>query len=150
MVARILGIVDGAFALVEATGRVVAGAIGHDVTAATLADLVERLNPTVIVIQKPGGADERVIEGIAAGMRIPLLRVTPSAWRAKMRVVDGDVRERASRLMPAYAYRFSRIRDEPKATASLLALYGLLHRPQHGRPRKTAAPPLPTFTSGAL
>jgi crossover junction endodeoxyribonuclease RuvC len=67
------------------------------------------------------------IEGVLAALRLPMSYVTPQAWRKALRVPDGKdgSRLRASQIMPAYAGEWRRAKDDGRAEAALIAMYGL-------------------------
>lgn len=77
------------------------------------------------------GEGKGMIEGIAAGMNIPLTQVKPTRWKKDMRV-PADKRaacQRASQLIPGAAPHFKGPRGgilDGRAEAALLALYGAL------------------------
>ena len=60
--------------------------------------------------------------------------ITPLAWRKAMAVARGKhgSRLRASELLPAYAERWRRKRDDGRAETALLAMWGLTHLPNMG------------------
>lgn len=68
-----------------------------------------------------------VLEGVLAGLQIPMTLVTPQEWQKHMRVVGGKdgARARAAQLFPKYADQFSRKKDDGRADAALLAEYGV-------------------------
>ncbi len=61
--------------------------------------------------------------GLACGMKVEA--VPPAKWKAAMKVTSDKTgcRTRASVLMPSDAHMFTRIRDDGRAEAALLALY---------------------------
>jgi crossover junction endodeoxyribonuclease RuvC len=63
------------------------------------------------------------IRGVLAGLRIPITMVTPRKWTSDMKVNGGKDanRQRAAQLFPAYAASFSRVKDDGRADAALLA-----------------------------
>ena len=67
-------------------------------------------------------------------LAIPLTRVSPLTWRKALQVPRGKdgSRLRASELLPAYAELWRRRRDDGRAEAALLALWGLTHLPGMG------------------
>lgn len=67
-----------------------------------------------------------LIEGVLAGLAIPLTPVKPSQWQKHFgRGADkGASRAHAMRLWPGAADRFARVKDDGRAEAALIALYG--------------------------
>lgn len=67
-----------------------------------------------------------VVEGVIAGLRIPLTHVTPQEWQKGMRVVGGKdgSRSRATQVFPNQASLFARKKDDGRADAALMAAYG--------------------------
>ena len=63
------------------------------------------------------------IRGVLAGLRIPTTMVAPAKWTRDMKVSGGKDanRQRAAQLFPAYAASFSRVKDDGRADAALLA-----------------------------
>ena len=66
------------------------------------------------------------IEGILAGGNIPYTLVMPQVWKKKLGVPadKGGARQFATRMFPAFAKSFARVKDDGRAEASLIALYG--------------------------
>lgn len=64
--------------------------------------------------------------GILAALRIPVTRVTPQAWKKAVgRCAEkGQARIRAAELFPSAAGCFSRVKDDGRAEAALIAWYG--------------------------
>jgi crossover junction endodeoxyribonuclease RuvC len=86
-----------------------------------------------------------VIEGVLAGLGIPMSMVTPQEWRRVCRVRQGKdgSRARAMELWPNEAHVFSRVKDDGRAEAALIgrsALYG-------GR---SGCLPAPAFSSARI
>lgn len=67
-----------------------------------------------------------VVEGVLAGLRVPLTFVTPQEWQKALRVTGGKdgARHRATQLFPAGSTYFSRKKDDGRADAALIAKYG--------------------------
>jgi crossover junction endodeoxyribonuclease RuvC len=67
------------------------------------------------------------VEMACAALQVPYYTVRPSVWKRVMSL-SGDKdesRRMASRLMPTSADRWPRVKDDGRAEAALLALYGL-------------------------
>jgi crossover junction endodeoxyribonuclease RuvC len=71
-----------------------------------------------------------IIEGVLSCCAIPFTYVTPQKWKKALSVpTDKDgARMRASQLLPKFAHNWDRKKDDGRAEASLIALYG------HGAP----------------
>jgi crossover junction endodeoxyribonuclease RuvC len=69
-----------------------------------------------------------IIRGMMAGLSIPTILVTPPVWKKDMKLPAASKewsRQRAAQLWPSYAKEFSRVKDDGRAEAALLALWGL-------------------------
>ena len=66
------------------------------------------------------------IEGALAGIGIPYTLVRPAKWKAALGVPadKGGARALACRRCPDLAAMFSRVKDDGRAEAALIALYG--------------------------
>lgn len=66
--------------------------------------------------------------GVLAGMKIPTRRVMPATWKRAMRLPQGKDSSRgmAAQLWPSSAAAFKRQRDDGRAEAALIALWGSL------------------------
>jgi crossover junction endodeoxyribonuclease RuvC len=73
------------------------------------------------------GQSYGLIRGILTGLTIPWHLVTPQEWKRYFRL-GPDKREArliAARLLPANASSFARVKDDGRAEAALLALFGV-------------------------
>ena len=70
-----------------------------------------------------------VLEGVLATLGATVTLVPPATWTKTMRFFKGKdaSRERAIELFPEYATMFSRKKDDGRADAALLAVWGLEH-----------------------
>lgn len=166
---RLLGIdpeIDGALALLTSLGKLTVedmptievergGKAKRQTDLASLADMIRAMSPSHALIERVGampgqgvssmfafGRSVGQIEGIVATLAVPVSYVAPQSWRRALAVPlgkDGS-RLRASQLMPAYSERWRRARDDGRAEAALIALYGLLHAPGIGVPSAELAP----------
>jgi crossover junction endodeoxyribonuclease RuvC len=68
-----------------------------------------------------------VIEGVLAGLGVKVVLVAPVVWKPAMRLGSDKDRARAEaqRLFPGHAGQFVRVRDDGRAEAALLGLYGV-------------------------
>ena len=66
------------------------------------------------------------IKGVLAALEIPFSTVTPVKWQRDLSVVKGKEgnRLRAAQLFPEYAHLFTRVKDDGRADAALLAYWG--------------------------
>jgi crossover junction endodeoxyribonuclease RuvC len=110
------------------------------VCAATVADIIDAFEPDVALIERVHamkgqgvsscfnfGVSYGVVQGVVTAHRIPVHLITPQEWKKHHRLSSdkGAARGLASRLIPAQADLFSRVRDDGRAEAALLALFGL-------------------------
>lgn len=67
-----------------------------------------------------------VCEGVLAGAGVRYTDVAPATWMRALRLTGGKdaARHMAMQLFPAEAERFSRKKDDGRADATLLAVYG--------------------------
>jgi crossover junction endodeoxyribonuclease RuvC len=69
-----------------------------------------------------------VLRGILAANLIPVTRVTPATWKKALGVpaAKDGARARASELLPRHADKWTRVKDDGRAEASMLCLYGAM------------------------
>jgi crossover junction endodeoxyribonuclease RuvC len=156
---RILGIdpgLGGALALLTSLGDFTVtdmpvleiergGKSKRELDIGALAARICEMAPTHAVIERVGarpgqgvtsmfafGRGVGQFEGVIAACRVPVSYVSPPTWRRAMSVPPGKdgSRLRASQLLPAYAERWRRAKDDGRAEAALIALWGLLHVPR--------------------
>ena len=67
-----------------------------------------------------------IVEGVLSAGFVPTDYVTPRKWRSDLgvRVGKDGSRARASALMPCHAGLWTRVKDDGRAEAALIALYG--------------------------
>lgn len=72
------------------------------------------------------GLSYGVVRGVLAGLGIPTQLVTPQEWKKSFRLgpSKNEARLIAARLFPASAASFARAKDDGRAEAALLALFG--------------------------
>jgi len=70
-----------------------------------------------------------LIEGVLVALGIPVTFITPVSWKRAMQVPSdkGACRQRAMQLFPQSSDLFKRVKDDGRAEAAILALYGLRH-----------------------
>jgi len=75
------------------------------------------------------GTTYGILRGILAAFYIPRTLVAPRQWKRLMGVpaAKDGARARASQLMPAHAHHWARAKDDGRAEAALIALYGVTH-----------------------
>lgn len=145
----------GAIASLDAEGRLVAVEdmptclvkVGRTdrrrVSASLLRDLLAADGDaiTMIVLERVGGMTGQsasasftfgygcgLVEGVIAALSLPVVMVTPQAWKrsAGIPAAKGAAREAAMRLWPAWSSKFARVKDDGRAEACLLARHGWL------------------------
>ena len=110
------------------------------VDAVLLALALERLGPFSFaaveqVGSRPGegvsssfafGRATGVIEGVLAAARIPIIWGAPQVWKreSKIRGDKSVSRGKAIELWPAHAHLFARAKDDGRAEAALIGLWG--------------------------
>jgi crossover junction endodeoxyribonuclease RuvC len=120
-----------------------AGARGgkhHAISEAHLAQLVRELRPDVAWVERVHamprqgvsssfafGLSYGLIRGVLATVPVPVFLVTPNEWKREYRLGADKHQARvlAARMFPHNASEFSRIRDDGRAEAALLASFGL-------------------------
>jgi crossover junction endodeoxyribonuclease RuvC len=72
------------------------------------------------------GRDYGQILGVLAALDIPVTLVTPQVWKRSLSVPadKSAARARAAQLWPGLAGTFARVKDDGRAEAALIALYG--------------------------
>lgn len=74
------------------------------------------------------------IEGVCAALEIPVSLVTPAKWKGSLRIPadKSAARARAAQLWPGLAGTFSRVKDDGRAEAAMIGLYGAHAMQGHG------------------
>jgi len=74
------------------------------------------------------------IEGVCAALEIPVSLVTPQKWKGALRIPadKSAARARAAQLWPGLAGTFARVKDDGRAEAALIGLYGAHAMQGHG------------------
>lgn len=112
----------------------------REMDAHVLSDLIENHLPDHAFLEqawaRPGeaasvsftnGCNFGTVLGILAALQVPYTVVPPQRWKKALQVPaekDG-ARARASQLLPQYASEWRRVKDDGRAEAALIALYGL-------------------------
>jgi len=68
-----------------------------------------------------------LVRGVMAGLGLPVQMVSPTHWKRGLRLPQGKDASRAmaARLWPLEAAYFRRVRDDGRAEAALIALWGM-------------------------
>ena len=68
-----------------------------------------------------------IVLGVLAGLAIPTQTVTPGKWKKALNLNAGKdaARAKAAQVWPAHAAEFKRVKDDGKAEAGLIAVWGL-------------------------
>lgn len=115
------------------------------VNAPMLADIISRLPTTALIISEqvsamPGqgvvsmfafGRAAGIVEGVAAGAGLDLELVLPVKWKRALDLIGKDKsasRALAAEAFPKHAVSFARVKDDGRAEAALIALWGHNHR----------------------
>lgn len=112
------------------------------VSAPALAELIRSWDLTMVemaVVEKVGampgqgvtsmfgfGKSAGIVEGVLAGLGVPYTLVTPQAWGKRACKGQGKdaSRKRVMELYPSQAKLFSRVKDDGRAEAVLIARFG--------------------------
>ena len=116
---------------------------GHGISAAILTEMLSEVDDVKHafierVAARPGqgvvsafnfGMNFGTIRGVCSALRIPVSLVTPAKWKRDMGLTaDKDqARARAAQLWPGAAGQFARKKDDGRAEAALIALWGSKH-----------------------
>lgn len=116
------------------------GKARRELDAHLLADCIERVGPSAAFVEdqwsRPNdghgggfafGKNFGIVIGILATLDIPMTLVAPQRWKKVLGVLAAKdaARARASQLLPHAARHWTRVRDDGRAEAALIALYGL-------------------------
>ena len=68
-----------------------------------------------------------IVLGVMAGLAIPCQTVTPAKWKKDMKLNTGKdaARAKAAQVWPTQAGEFKRVKDDGKAEAALIGLWGV-------------------------
>ena len=113
----------------------------RQVCPAGLSLLMQQLDPHKAICEKVGarpgqgvssmfsfGRSVGIIEGVLAARQIPVTFVTPQSWQKQSGAAKGKdgSRQRVMELFPREAHLFSRVKDDGRADAVLIALAGTI------------------------
>lgn len=111
----------------------------NEVNGHAIKDLVRRLCPKEAFVENvhsfPGegpagafsfGKGVGIIHGVLMALDVPYTLVTSTMWKKALGVptAKDGARSRAVQLLPSYSLYFTRKKDDGRAEASLIALYG--------------------------
>jgi crossover junction endodeoxyribonuclease RuvC len=112
-----------------------------EISAQMVAAIIRSRKPSVAVVERvssmPGqgvssvfafGKAAGLLDGVLAALEIPITYVTPQVWQKAVNArtgKDGN-RQRAAEIYPAYASSFSRVKDDGRADAALMAYWGVM------------------------
>lgn len=131
-----------AFYIVDQDARVAVYDIpvaGGEICAPALASLLRQYSPSLAVLEKVGampgnggvsmfnfGRSYGDVRGVIGALNIPLHYVTPGVWKKHFGLTsDKDLsRKLAIQRFPAVEDHFRRKKDDGRAEAALIALYG--------------------------
>jgi crossover junction endodeoxyribonuclease RuvC len=67
-----------------------------------------------------------IVRGVIGALPLPMLFVTPNEWKREFRLGSDKSQSRvlAGRMYPNNAHTFSRVRDDGRAEAVLIATFG--------------------------
>jgi len=110
------------------------------ICAASCADIISAYDPDLALVERVHamkgqgvsscfnfGTGYGVLQGALSALHVPYHLITPQEWKKYHRLGPdkGASRGAAARLFPEQAELFSRVRDDGRAEAALLALFGL-------------------------
>ena len=112
-----------------------------EISPQMLAALIGARYPSAAVLEKVGampgqgtasmfqfGRGVGMIEGVLSALHIPIIYITPQGWQKAVGMRGGKDggRARAAEIFPAYAATFSRVKDDGRADAALMAWWGVM------------------------
>lgn len=115
------------------------GKTRREISEAGIAEIVTRMAPDVAWIERvnamPGqgvtsmfsfGVAVGLVRGVLAALKVPRLYVTPVEWKTTFRMGRDkeEARRRAIDWFPRQADQLARVKDEGRAEAAFIALFG--------------------------
>jgi crossover junction endodeoxyribonuclease RuvC len=112
----------------------------RQVSPQLLAEIIGNLKPNQAIVERPAarpgqgvtamfgfGRSLGVVEGVLAALNIPITYVAPATWTKAMGKAAGKdaSRQRAIELFPAMSEHFKRVKDDGRAEATLIAMWGI-------------------------
>lgn len=103
---------------------------GHGVPAECWIEEVHAMPKQGVASSFKFGAAFGIVQGMAAAHLMPIRFVSPHHWKTGLRLPKGKdaARGTASRQWPAMTKLFARVKDDGRAEAALIALYGYRKR----------------------
>ena len=112
--------------------------IGKEVNGAEVAAILTEFSPEHIWLEQINpfgmgrtsaftfGRGYGILQGVFQTLKIPYTLVTPQKWKKKYGISKNKAlsRQLATRLFPAIADQFKRVKDDGRAEALLIAKYG--------------------------
>ncbi len=112
--------------------------VQREVDGVQLATIISRHHPEQVILERVNAMPKQgvvsmfnfgrsfgVVEGVVAALQIPITYVTPQRWKSALRLSSdkGESRRLATQLWPQHADQWSRVKDDGRAEAALLAHY---------------------------
>ena len=112
----------------------------RQVSPQLLAEIIGNLKPDQAIVERPAarpgqgvtamfgfGRSLGVVEGVLAALNVPVTYVAPATWTKAMGKAAGKdaSRQRAIELFPAMSEYFKRVKDDGRAEAVLIAMWGI-------------------------
>jgi crossover junction endodeoxyribonuclease RuvC len=112
----------------------------RQVSPQLLSDIIKGLQPDRAIVERPAarpgqgvtamfgfGRSLGVVEGVLAGLSVPVTYVAPATWTKAMGKAAGKdaSRQRAIELFPSMSEHFKRVKDDGRAEAVLIAAWGI-------------------------
>jgi len=112
----------------------------RQVSPQLLAEIIGNLKPDQAIVERPAarpgqgvtamfgfGRSLGVVEGVLAALNVPVTYVAPATWTKAMGKAAGKdaSRQRAIELFPAMSEHFKRVKDDGRAEATLIAMWGI-------------------------
>lgn len=112
----------------------------RQVSPQLLVEIIGNLKPDLAIVERPAarpgqgvtamfgfGRSLGVVEGVLAGLSVPVTYVAPATWTKAMGKAAGKdaSRQRAIELFPTMSEYFTRVKDDGRAEATLIAMWGI-------------------------
>lgn len=112
----------------------------RQVSPSFLVNVIKSINPNYAIVERPAarpgqgvtamfgfGRSLGVVEGVLAGLSVPVTYVAPATWTKAIGKAAGKdaSRQRAIELFPSMADSFKRAKDEGRAEAVLIGIWGI-------------------------
>ena len=112
----------------------------RQVSPQLLAEIIGNFKPDQAIVERPAarpgqgvtamfgfGRSLGVVEGVLAALNVPVTYVAPATWTKAMGKAAGKdaSRQRAIELFPEMSEHFKRVKDDGRAEATLIAMWGI-------------------------